>query len=494
MAPPSRSQIEATVTQPEYLVEYNAGNGWTPVNSDYILEVDGVLESGSSDHGLSLGALSTAKARIRFTHNMLPISWEGTYVRVSYGFGGSDKVSAFSGIVSNYRDDDDSVEWTCSGWDEVIRRTPCYSPLFYRRPAATATTVMSQENPDAPGYVGGLVNWIFWKAGGRPYEQGFNPSAVFYYSCEYSPITPEWSWIAGEDSWQELDRLAKSCGGQVYQRSDGVMVFTSALSFGGSTVQYTFDEGDYRTFQTHAQAQEAASSIRCSYVTRALQPTSIVYEDATPRVISPADDVTITITPDQPVYTWEIAGNVLSPEHYTATTADGVITAITVTVTERAAGRLSLLASNPTNQPVILSRLEIRGRAIAPVSQGVVVEGSGSPELEPLGNSVETYIQSEMHARRLCTLLLAIYGVPRPVRTIGGCGYDPDREIGEIVGLTNVARGLSAAPHRITRINHSNTGSTMDVGLTPVSGLYTKHDMFVVGTTYAAGDVRRLSY
>ena len=82
----------------------------------------------------------------------------------------------------------------------------------------------------------------------------------------------------------------------------------------------------------------------------------------------------------------------------------------------------------------------------------------------------------------------------RPVRHLTGCGFDPDRFVGEIVGLTYAPWGLSNTPHRISSIAYSDLGAAMDVDLVPITGLPVNADFYIVAHSYTSSDNKMLSY
>lgn len=493
MAPPTRPQIEAVVTLPTYLVEYNTGSGWVAVSADWVLDVSGAAES-TAGTGVQFGAEATAKATIRLDPQAASIPWEGTRVRISFGFATSDRVVRFVGVITEYDRDDEAVVWTAGGFDETIARTPIFSPLFHRRPAATATSATSVEDPTSPSYQAGLVNYICWQAGGRPYEQAASyPSATFYYSCGWAPIAPEWSWCGGENAWDELGRLARSCGMVIFQGADGVLRAQGALQLAGTSA-YTFTEATYGAIRERASRGETCGAVRCRFTARRLQSHQVVYEDTTPRVLSGLSTLAITIEFQQPVYDLVFdSGTLLPIGAVNITTLEGKGYSAAASIANLSATRATLTIGNDSNDPLVISRIQLRGRPIAPVEDGIAVVGSGTPEREFDGDT-GVYVQSRAHAERLAKLYLDTYAAARPTRTLSGCGYDPDRTVGEVVGLTNSAWGLSNVAHRITAIRHADTGATMEVDLTPVAGLVASADVFVIGTSYSSGDTRQLSY
>lgn len=493
MAPPTRPQIEAAQTKPTYAAEVDTGSGYTAVPAQYVLDVSGAVEAAGGDSGMNFGAEATATATV-VLDPAAGLAWDGAKIRIKYGFDTSDTLARVAGIViAEDAQDDGPITWTVAGWDEPIARTPVYSPLFFRRAASTATSVSSVEDPTNGAYAAGLVNYICWTAGGRPYEQaGSYPTATFYYSCDTSLIVPEWSWCAGENAWEELGRIARACGLVIYQDADGVLRCRHALNLAGSG-SYTFTSAVFKRARRSAARGEKIASARCSYTARALQPRAIVYEDTTPRFVLPASTTTFTLEFRQPVYDVEASGSTLPADSIAAITTEGLAVSVTPTIVSLAAGRIQIQVGNAGNDVLIISRVQIRGRALAPVEDGIVTVGSGTPERE-LGSDTGVYVQSRRHAERIAKLYVDFYGTPRPTYELSECGYDPDRFVGEAVLFTYAPWGLTNAPCRITAIRHSNTGATMDVSLVPTSGIPTLADVFVWGQTYADGVTKTLSY
>lgn len=483
-----RSLIEADVTLPEYRVEWRALPGsWTPINDDDVIEVSGVVENAFRDRGVAFGAFSTASAEVRLTRGAMTFDWRNAQIRVWYGFGGSAKVIGFAGVVSRASWRGHEVTLECRGYDALISRTAAYSPLLARRPASTRTSAVSVEDPDDPNWQGGLVNFIFWRAGGRPLEQqNAYPNAAFYYTCDVSPISVEYAWVAGEDAWGELDRLAKATGCTIAQRRDGVMTCRSVLRFGeGGSPGFTFSEAWRGPLEATAECEESVTAVRCAYTRRAAFPGDVAYEEKERRVIAPGETLTATITPDAPVAAWD-----MTPQ-FNAVFFDGQPASASVALSNASAGRVTVTFHNPHSAPIIISDLRLRARRLLPVAKGVVRVGGGDVERE-VGEDV--LIQSEMHARRLATLALDVYQHPRIVYTLPQCGYDPAREVGELIAISDAEWGLSNLLCRITAIRHERTGALMTIEATPIGGLPAESALFIVGQSYSAGDVRMLGY
>jgi hypothetical protein len=498
MSDPTRGEIEATVTQPTYQVEYWNGSAWTAVADSAVLSVAGDNDSGGGSSGLDFGAGAAPRFTVTLEDNSTTaaITWAKTRVRVRYGFASSNQLTRHIGVINGrgrQYGEVPTLVWDCSGFDQTIRDTAIYSPMFYRRLAATATTASSVEDPTNSAYAGGLVNYIFWQAGGRPLAQsGTYPSATFYYTCQSALIAPEWTWIAGEDAWQELDRLCRAVGGQVFQQPDGTMVFVNVLAPTASG--YAVTEANYRAISEDATTDEYFTQARCSYTARALQPLQVVYEDTTPRLIAPSGTLTFTVEPQLPVYDWFVSGTSTIPSDcYVITDLFGYSITATVTYVSRAAARVEVsFVNGDSTRPLLISRLSLKGRPVAPIEEGQASYGSGTPA-RAIGDG-EIYVQSRSHAERLCRIYVDIYGQVRPTRRLTTMGYDPDRTVGEVIGLTCAAWSLSAVDHRIAAIQVSETGALMDLAVAPITGIPTTAALFMIGTTYSGSDTRELGY
>src|SRR5262249_45006677 len=134
----------------------------------------------------------------------------------------------------------------CVGASAFAQPTKAYSGLFVLRALFTKTSASSIEDPANGSYAAGVGNYGLWQAGGRPYEQsGSYPSASFYYSCDQAVLCPPFSWLAGEDAWAELQKLAQAAGGQLYQNTLGTVVYRQPLAIVANTPTYPFDESVY---------------------------------------------------------------------------------------------------------------------------------------------------------------------------------------------------------------------------------------------------------
>lgn len=502
MPAPTRAEIEATVTTPTYLLEYWNGSTWVTLPGDDVLDISPMVGIETASGGLDFGAASNARVSIKLAASatVLGLAWNGLKIRASFGFAAATPQVRAVGIITGRQRSlfGFEVEFTVAGFAELVRTTAVYSPLFYRRLPFTPTSVSSVEDPTNVAYAAGLGNYILWTAGGRPLEQAATyPTAIFYYTCQSALIAPEWSWIAGEDAWAELDRLCRGCGGQIVQQPDGTVAYLNPLA--PTPSGYALTEAWYEDVKEAADRSEYIASARCSFSARRIQPQQVVYEDTTPRLVGPSSTVQITIDLERPVYDFvtRAAGVDTLPD-------DGIVAfdlntyqqgypLVFANYVTRSAGRAVVQLNNNLTTPVYVTKLQLRGRPIAVVETGQASYGSGSPE-RPIGDQGAIYIQSRQHAERLCRLYVDVYGTVRPQIALLGLGYDPDRTLGEVVALTVTDWSVSAQNHRIVSIGPKDTGATMELTVTPITNIPTTADLFMVGTTYAGSDVRQLGW
>jgi hypothetical protein len=501
MAAPTRAEIEAVVTTPTYTVEYYSA-GWVALSDADVADVSGLADIGTGSSGLDFGAQAGPRGTLRLfkTATTLGLAWAGLRYRVSYGFAASDQLRRVTGVIQGRDMELDSQEIVLAGegWDRLIKDTPIYTPLRYRRMAATPTSASSLEDADDTAYAGGLVNEILWRAGGRPLEQAATyTTAVFYYTCQPSLMGPEWSWVGGENAWSELDRLCRACGGQVVQQPDGTIAYLSPLAAAPSG--YAIDGADYASAKESGRRDEYIAAARCSFAGRRLQPTQTVYEDTTPRLIESGASITITLDMERPVYDYVTrAGSSVTLPDEAIVAVDVNANAYTypiafATYVEKSAARAVVSLANNASVPIIVCRLVLRGRPIAVTEEGQASYGSGTPERD-IADSVGVYVQDRAHAERLCRLYVDVYGQIRPARQLSGMGYDPDRTLGEVVAVTISDWSLSGVNHRISAIQSQETGSTMDLTVVPITGIPTADELFLVGETYSGGDEREVGW
>lgn len=480
-----------------YSVEIKPAGSWTALAAADVLSVRGALEvTGDRDHALAFGDASELTCEIETLGSVwASLTIHPCPVRVTFTIGATP-AKAFVGIITEKRRDLDRVMLRCQGAAALMRVTKAYSPIVQDRPIATATSAASVEDPSDGSYQAGLLNWLFWQAGGRPYEQDFTyPAPIFYYSCEQAILAPDYSWTAGEDSWAEALRLAQAAGGQVFQDGAGVVRYRQPVGAGTSPT-YTFTESVYAGIEESVSDRPLATKVICSYVPRAARPLQDVVSDDTPRLIPAGDTETINLEPQWPLTSVEQAtAGQLKPEAITVTWFDGR------TVTQGAGGythtltiaaqRVTLAVTNDSSQPIMLHRVTLRGTPVTAGEPGTVSVGAGTIERVIADNPL---IQSRGHAERLARMTYATTATARSVRTITGNPFDPSRTVGEVVGLTCSAWSLTAVNHQVLAIRHDETGATSDYDLVDVTGLPVLSDYYIVGATDYTGQTKKLSY
>lgn len=510
MSDPTRAQISADVTLPTYQVELYLSGSWTDVSSD-VLDISHRLETSNDVSGIAFGTVVSPRATVECHSAGLTRSWELTPIRISYGFSSSNKVRRFAGVITGRSRDAAGCTWECRGWDALIEGVEVRSPMFRRRPIATATSLTSIEDPTNGAYAAGIVNYILWQCGGRPYDQAASyPSALWYYACSHAVIRPEWTWIAGENPWQALQRFVRAAGGQLYQDNYGTMRYVDPLTLASGSATFTFTDAiqtaaqraanntaGYGSLSDRAEVERSVTGVTCTYVTRIVQGVQLVYEDTQARRLGPAaasdESLAVDLDTQLPLYSVDR----VERDAATVRTATPATTGeVTISITSQSSQRVSVLLTNDLTVPVQIDGLRVIGRPIAAGEEGTAsyVPGGGSlnqGRVLPLEDS--PWVQSARHARQLCRMAYDYYATAGTTITLTDVAYDPDRYVGELVALTNSAWNLSAVTHRIVALRPDG-GAFMDVDLTPINGLPTISSVFVVGTSYSGSDSRELSY
>jgi hypothetical protein len=455
------------------------------------------------DNAFAFGTVATTSAVVEIADSTTISAWQEARIRIQYGFNASSEVVAFEGIIIKRQHKGHFYTYECEGYSYTIQRKKIYTEVFYRRPIATKTTATSIEDYSDPNYRGGLLNNIMFRVGGRPYDQpsyNTDPDFKFWYSFDESIVKPRWSWISGENAWDEVFRLVRAAGGQFYQDKDGVVYYKQPLTFGyvatGATL-YEYTTDDFVTISEESSTVENLDTILASFIERSLQPLQQVYESTTPRLLPDGEITTLELEMQYPIYSF--AANVNSfdflSEAVKATFLDGrdatTDVDFTVSISQTAAQLLVLDFNNQTGEPISLNKVTVQGRPITAGSEGQAKYTNGTGSELQLEDNV--YIQSFAQAYRLVRMVYDFYHTNRAIRTLDGVGYDPDRYLGEVVELTYSEWGLTNSQHRIIALDYSN-GSRMSVTLAPIDGLVTRNDVFIVGDVYANSDVRLVSY
>ena len=505
MTMPTAAQIEADVARPTYVVERYTGGSWVDVSSD-VVEVAGALESSAGD-GLSFGLAPDPSCDIRVAAAQFSAAWDRTPVRIKFGYNSANP-QYFLGLIDGVDQAQYDGTWQALGFTALFEAEEIRTPLYYRRPVATATTATSLEDPDNAGYQGGLINTIFWRCGFRPAAQAASyPSAVAYYACETAILAPDWSWLNGGDARQALDQLCKAAGGIIYQGADGVVRYQEPFTFGAGTPTFGYTDAALTAAQRVAQSKShwvagslrrslstsrrVCEVVRCNFVKRRLQGEQEIYKDSEPRLVEAGATLTLDLDLQLPCYrvgsVTAVAGTIHTAQEVTAAQ-------LTIARTATYAQRLRITLTNTLSEPLNVYDLVVTGQPLLAGEEGSASYGTATGST-PRNYAVpdSPYIQSRAYAERLAWLYWDFLSAPRPVVELSAA-YDPRRTLGEVVTLTVASWGYSSVPHRIGAIRVSRTGRVMDLSLVPVSGLPVAADFFQLGTSYADGTSRQLAY
>lgn len=411
----------------------------------------------------------------------------------------------FTGILIGRDRSGDVVSYEAAGWDERIRRARVRTPLRYRRPLATKTTGTSIEDPANPAYAAGLLNEVFFRAGGRPYEQVITyPVADWYYSCDGSSVAPEWGWVDGENAWEEALELAEAAGGQVYQDALGTIRYINPLSYAetaGAVIHFadTGPQATNRVLFHHADmsvrenVEGLFNAAACRFVRRSLRQTQEIYKNRDPFSVDPGATVSRDLAMQWPI--WKYGAVTVAAGNYS-----GAAVSPTVAITEQSAQQLTISITNPSaTLPMIVTEIRAEGQPVTVLHEGIARyvgarwDALAAEDVElRLRDSI--YTQSEPAARRRSRMSVVFTGQPRPIYQIARAPFIPGLNVGAYALLSWSGGGIASLACRVTRRALLDDPGVMAVDLVPVTGIAKLSDRFVVGRTYADANVRTFGY
>jgi hypothetical protein len=480
-----------------YIIDWKPLGTWANID-DYVLNVTGDNTiSANVRSPLAFGQAGELSFNVSVRRTLGVSTWAFVPIRVQFTRDATS-VRHFHGVIVGYSGDLDTVEFTCRGYAELIKKRTrsAYSEALYRRPVFTKTTSVSVEDPTNPSYRAGLGNYILWQSGGRPKEQDvFYPSADFYYSADQAIVAPDWTWLAGENGWDELQRLAQAAGGNIYQDKDGAVRFAQPLNVANPAPSYHFTQSVYSDIQESASTEDLMTKAVVSFVPRAARAVQEIINDSTPRLVAPGATITVPLNPEWPLESLEYApgsSTVLASTAIQATfLSDGAPVVQAGTggyghTVDFKAQQVTLVIGNTSARPFVVNRIILRGEPITAGEGATVTSGTGDVELTKEDNP---YIQSRTHAQRLADIGVAIYGTARPIRNLQGCPFDPSRYIGEVVTLTCPELALSGTAHVIVA-KSIDQGEESTYALLDISDVPRTSDYYVVSTTAQIGSKR----
>lgn len=498
-----------TVYTSGYRTYWMPSGSWVDITT-HIKSVSGDLQlTGDRSNALAFGDSSDISCELETQDLTLQnTAYDEVPVKIDFTINGNTQ-RGFTGIITSRERTLVNLRFNCEGYKRKVSRTRIYSPMFEGRPAATVTSAFSIENPANASYVGGIINYTLWQAGGRPKEQSATyPAAVFYYSVpEWAPLTIDFAWLAGEDAWEECLKAVRASGGQLLQDRDGTIVYRQPLSYGAGTVlASTFDEDVYGDLTERSASDLRATKVVCPVIPRTKQLTQVVIEDSTPRRLlgGIGQTLTVALEPQNPIAAdgWLLVAPTAAVPRYQlpsdaikAVLGDGstaVVNTHYTYVLNAAAQQITLLFTNKTAFPITFTNLVMKGRPVVAGETTTVTVGSGTRTLTLPDNA---YIQSQAHAERIALMTLAFNAASLPLITMRDCVYDPDRVVGESINITSAAWGLSAVKHLIVAHRHDDTGARAEYDVVNVNSLPNSGQFFTISPIlHWAGQSKKLGY
>jgi hypothetical protein len=499
---PDRSSLTADVRRPTVTVAYHNGTSWVDVTSHVL----GATVQASLPDFLSFGAGPIPSAQVTlgvgaFTH--LPAY---APIRIGYGLHSfSSAFRVFVGYVTQIERTPTEMVWRCNGIGDMIAARAIRIRVHRFRPAHTQTTATSIEDPNNPAYRAGMINELLWRAGGRPLEQQSSyPDAPWYYTCSHSLINPAWTWLDGENAWEDAGRLCRAVGSLLYQDGDGIVrcrsiihAITGTPTFGWTdeiltaAQRATQNKHGYQSLQELRSYSDVPTTITVRYVRRAISAVGERYKDTIARVVAPAETISVSLTLQEPLV------SLSRVELDAAELPTGIQLTPTVAVVQAQAQTVVLSITNPsTTRAMLITGIRLYGTCVEAIEQNEIQHASASPTTiipRELRTEDNPYVQDEQHAFALALLLRTVYGTVRPVVRLRGCPSDPERRVGEIVTITSQNLNINNVRALILDIRHQDN-AFMDVDCVLLPDIDDATMYYVINTTYTSSDVRLIGW
>lgn len=496
--PPTRGQIVADVTLPTFDVEVWTGAAWLSVKEHVTAASASIDAQGGASGAAAMGPNVTPEATVELAAAGWLQASDRTPVRISFGFGTSATVVRFGGIVTGRSRGPRYGRWELRGWDAHIEGQEVRSLLYRRRPIATQTTISSVEDLSLSTNRTGLINIALWMCGGRPWEQRLSyPSALFFYRCTTALIGPEYTWTPGDSPWEVIRRLCRAAGGQIYQDGEGTICYVDPITLATGTPLFTFTDealsqeqraaqgkAGYEDIQLEIDSLASITGASCAFVSRRVQGEQTIYEDATPRQIAAGAVLTLNCDTQLPLYS---LGAATCDAVVIRTATQATTSQVAVAATLGSAQRVTVTITNTLAEPVMVDALRIAGRPVSAGEEGSASYSTGTGRVVSIEDSA--YVQSERHAAQLCRMVYEAEANGGQIYILSGCSYDPDRFVGEVIGLTSSELGVAALRCRIVRIEAD--GIWMSVTLAPLGSLPTRDSVHLIG---AVSGTKELAY
>jgi hypothetical protein len=462
----------------------------------------------------------------------------------------------YSGLLFVRKETDTKVIFTTRNFLDLLNITLIETPLLRNRKTATkildtvsVANLKKQDPTLKEGSAVGIINTLFWLAGGRPYKYkslyttqdayvaGQYPK--FYFDCENSIINPEWLWFNYENLLQDLRQLCKATGGLITQDNDGVVRYKNVFSMRETWNGVTLTDSSYSSLDLSESGTEPYAKIITTFTPRYLSNSQEVYTAVLGEYLNPGQSLSRQIEFNKPTYkimnkstsgqlTDSIVGGTLTNvkekisavdifgtrrkvnarignytkmyiPRYVSTSTPGTYTIVEDTKVVSSQSATFYLSHNVEEGAgtLYIGEVFIYGRSLEAASQETYIKQlnqfptiSGYKELRLPDNP---YVQSESQGKRIIEMAKYLMVNPRLEVSAKEVAVVSGIELGKTIRLTSNVYNIDEY-FSITGIEYGNNLAKADLTLLSLSGLYMLDDLFTIGTTYTTNPTKRLSF
>jgi len=417
-----------------------------------------------------------------------------------------------------------------------------------------AAYVNQQDPTTVSGYTTGTLNKIFWLLGGRPYKYKAYLDSIsyvprFWYDCDHAPIVPQFTWLNQENIAEDAAMLAVAAGGQIMQDSYGVVRFVNPHSFAKDFSGVTLTDSHFSQLTVSEESATMFGKAVVTFTPRYLSANKSVFEGSIGVYLQYNEEYTHEVELQQPVdrltnptyyasgLSYGASGGYFGVDEYI--TSRDFVTAIDYTG-ETASTRLKVprlsnlyypknvyrnnawsveqdmtkipaqymhlkIFNNDPARSLYLAQITLFGVSVESgeqitIRRDIPIQFSGLVEagVVPSGFREVTiaenpYIQSREQANKLLDVVSYLHKRPRPEHVLVDVIYQPNIKLGDRIRVVSNAYNIDGY-FKITGIAVKKAGAFMDITCVDVSDILPRSSIFIIGSGYAPGDVRNLSW
>jgi hypothetical protein len=299
-----------------------------------------------------------------------------------------------------------------------------------------------------------------------------------------------YAWSEQERIWDEIQRVAEAQQGRAYFDKDGDFHFEDGSHWvrpgptaedDPLTVQYAFNESDFKRCQPHYTFEDQYTGVVVSYVPYYRAGRQVIYSSAEVMAVPPGATRTVIAEFRYP------ADELVEPEpgvDYAVVTSGGtdLSASVTVTVTGYAGHAEWVIRNNHDVYTAYVSNLALRGNPVVPMQRMQYECYNDDADHQNTWRIRNPYITSYRQAEAIGDFVLDRFNRPIQYVVLTACRGVPWLEVGDRITVysPNVRQDDGYDAYLVTRLSYRywpEQGYTMDIEALRVRDLFHLYDV-----------------